>query len=136
MVVDRRAEVLDHFFAGKGEPTTLGTETQDAIKNSPDQQAREERIRTGQTSNVSRGNYGVDVTCQKYFVGDTPVHYSTTCGGGSCTTTFTSRGDGFWDVAFGDFDGPGPRGEVPGGTPYPFRPFSWQVMFPDPRTGP
>jgi hypothetical protein len=115
----------------------LGAESQAAIKNSPDQRYRAERIRSGKTSNIERGNYGVDVTREKFFIGDTPVHYRTACEGGTCTATFTSKGDGFWDVLY-DVDGPGPRGEVPGrevpgGHPYPFVPFSWDMRFPDPR---
>jgi RHS repeat-associated protein len=132
-VVDTTAEAISHYFSGNGEAVELGPESRAAIKNSPEQQMRAERIRSGNTPNLNRGNYGVDVTREKYFIGDTPVHYETLCRGGSCTTTFTSRGDGFWDVMF-DVDGPGPRGEVPGGTPYPFLPFSWEMTFTDPRS--
>jgi RHS repeat-associated protein len=136
-VVNSTFEALQHYFRGNGEPAELGPDVQDAIINSRDQQYRYDRIRTGRTPSLDRGVYGVDVELDgAYFVGDTPIEYQTLCRSGSCTTTFTSRGDGFWDVVR-DVDRGGPRGELPGGTPYPFLPFSWQRTFPDPRsTGP
>ena len=133
-VVNSTFEALQHYFRGNGEPAELGPDVQDAIINSRDQQYRYDRIRTGRTPNLDRGVYGVDVELDgAYFVGDTPIEYKTLCRSGSCTTTFTSRGDGFWDVVR-DVDRGGPRGELPGGTPYPFLPFSWQQTFPDPRS--
>jgi hypothetical protein len=133
-VVNSTIEALQHYFRGNGEPAELGPDVQDAIINSRDQQYRYDRISTGRTPNLDRGVYGVDVELDgAYFVGDTPIEYQTLCRSGSCTTTFTSRGDGFWDVVR-DVDRGGPQGELPGGTPYPFLPFSWQRTFPDPRS--
>jgi len=119
---------------GPGEPARLGEESRAAIKNSLDQQVRSERIRTGKTSNLFRGRYGVDVTREKFFIGRTAVEYQTDCAGGECTTTFTGAvDDGFWDP-IGKADGPGPRGEIPPGKPYYFVPFQWTMTFRDPRT--
>ena len=52
------------------------------------------------------GNYGVDMTSDYFFVGDTVVEY---CAVGICVAKFTGFArDGFWDVTrFGD-DGMGP----------------------------
>ena len=133
-VVNSTFEALRHYFWGNGEPAELGPDVQDAVINSRGQQYRYDRIRTGRTPNLDRGVYGVDVERDgAYFVGDTPIEYQTLCRSGRCNTTFTSRGDGFWDVAR-DVDRGGPRGELPGGTPYPFLPFYWQRTFPDPRS--
>ena len=72
------------------------------------------------------GNYGVDMTNDYFFVGDTAVEYSISCAVTVCVAKFTgcARNE-FWDVTpFGD-DGMGPKGELPGGNPYPFVPHRW-----------
>ncbi len=133
-IVNSTYQAFQHYFSGNGGAAALGTDVQSAIINSRDQQYRFERIRTGRTSNLDRGVYGVNVEFDgAYFVGDTPIEFETLCRTGTCATTFTSRGDGFWDVVR-DVDRGGPSGEIPGGTPYPFLPFSWERTFPDPRS--
>ncbi len=66
-----------------------------------------------------------------YHVGDTNVYYEQTCSGDTCTTIFTAKEDGFWDPVY-DIDGKGPKGEVPGGTPFGYNPFKWQETYPNP----
>jgi RHS repeat-associated protein len=94
IVVDSTPAAVRHYVMGDGSPVTWGPNTQNAIKNSSDQQYRSDRITSGQTSSME-GVYGVNVEGQVYHVGDTPVHYSTVCNGSTCTTTYTSKGDGF-----------------------------------------
>lgn len=133
-VVNSTWEATELYFRGSGEPAILGPDVQDAIINSRDQQYRYDRIRTGRTSNIFSGDYGVNLEFDgAYFVGETSIIYDTVCARGSCTTTFTSQGDGFWDIRPGPGDRQGPVGEIPGGRPYPFAPFSWRRSFPDPR---
>ena len=128
-IIDSTKEALDHYFNGNGQDVQLGPNTQDAIKNSSDQQFRLNRIKQGLSTSNS-GNYGVDVTSDIFHVGDTPVHYSTVCNNTTCTATFESRGDGFWDPIY-SADGIGPQGEF-GGTPFRYLPFQWQETYPKP----
>ncbi len=123
-------QAVKHYFFGNGESVALDQYTKDSIINSNDQKYRSHRIRTGQTTRLS-GNYGVDVTDKMYHVGDTTVSYDTQCGVSTCTTTYTGQGDGFWDPVI-DVDGIGSGGEIPGGTPYPYDPFSWSETYPNP----
>lgn len=127
-VVDSTGEALSHYVNGNGEEVELGPKTQEAIKNSEDQKYRSERIQSGETPSL-KGSYGVNVEKIVYHVGDTPIFYETKCSGGSCTTTYTNKGDGFWDP-FYDSDGRGPQGEF--GTPFGYKSFQWSETYPNP----
>jgi hypothetical protein len=129
-IIDSTKEALDHYLNGNGQDVQLGPTTQDAVKNSTDQQNRLTRIKQGLTTS-NTGNYGVDVTSETFHVGDTPLHYNTVCNNTTCTTSFESRGDGFWDPVY-SADGIGPKGEFFGGTPFRYLPFQWQESYPKP----
>jgi len=97
-----------------------------------EQLKREQKIRNGETTSLS-GNYGVNMTTSMYHVGNTRVDYSTTCGSKSCVTDFSGfTQDGFWDVTGINNDRMGPGGELKGGNPYPYIPFSWTISYPNP----
>lgn len=129
-IIDSTKDALDHYFNGNGQDVQLGPNTQDAIINSKDQQYRLNRIKQGLSTSNS-GNYGVDVTSEMFHVGDTPLHYNTVCNNTTCTTSFESRGDGFWDPVY-SADGIGPQCEIFGGIPFRYLPFQWQETYPKP----
>ncbi|WP_298775587.1 hypothetical protein [uncultured Shewanella sp.] len=131
IVIDSTNDALDHYITGNGETAELGPNTKSAIMNSDDQLYRLDRIRTGKTSS-NKGNYSVDLefdSWDNYHVGNTRIDYSTQCAGSTCSTTFTSGQDGFWDPIY-DSDGYGPQGEF--GTPFKYKSFQWTEVYPKP----
>lgn len=118
-------QAVAQYYGGKGESVNLGGDIQKALQNSPEQKTHQENIVTGKTSS-DNGNYGVDLTKQFFFIGSTPVDYSTTRGTKYGVTTFTGFvRDGFWDPI-------GLNIEV-GGKPYAFNPVTWIVSYPNPK---
>jgi len=130
--IDSNGEAVDHYYQGKGEMVKLGPKTQLEIKTSDDMEYFKNRIQTGQTSNPAQGKVSVNMTSESgtYHVGTTPISYVTTCEKVVCTTTYTSSGDGFRDIFWGD-DLNGPLGEL-GGDPYEYLPFKWSESYMNP----
>ena len=140
-VIDSTREAVDHYRNGNGEQVELGPRTKRALRNSRQQRHRSRRIRTGRTSRLS-GNYRVNLTLRIFHIGRTTVQYKTECNGRTCTTTYTGftrnlpgdgyGPDGFWDITPGSDDTVGPQGELRGGTPYPYTPYTWKETYPNP----
>lgn len=141
VVIHGTASAFAHYMYGSGERAVLDESLQQAIKDSADQKFREDRIITGKSDNMFEGVYAVDMEIESldtYFIGKTDIFYSTTCDSSTCKTDFTSQGDGFWDAGdplnFFEGDGMGSAYALPGGTPYPFVPFSWSIAFANPAS--
>ena len=132
-VIENSYDADKHYEMGNGEPAIIGYNAQQIIKNSEDVKYYQNRIETGQTPMPSNGNFGTDVTFNylTFHMGDTPISYSTVCNKSTCTTTYTSHGDGVWDIFTGE-DHEGPYGELFGGTPFQYVPFEWNVTFENP----
>ena len=134
-VVDGTVAATAHYYQGNGQTVGLGPDSQASIRQSNRQQLAERRLRDGTSEDPNRGRYGVDSSM--VYIGDTVVTYETSCNDSTCTTTFHGAvDDGYWDVNIlvpeSQHDGPGPIAELPGGTPYAFRTFTWQITYPDP----
>ena len=132
--VDSSWEATKHYFGGNGESVNLGPNAQNALKNSDEQKYRQERIVSGVTP-LDEGDYGVDLTYEQFYIGDTNVDYYTTRGTKYGVTTFDGFvRDGVWDVVPSrGGDGPGLKRELPGSTPYSFNPYSWTISYPAPN---
>ena len=131
--VDSNSDAVSHYYGGSGQSVNLGPTTTNLLKNHPEQQRREGRIRGGQTSSLS-GNYGVNMESSMFHVGQTTVDYNTTCGSKSCVTNFTGFArDAFRDPL--DMERLGLPVIEPGGTPYPYNPYNWTISYPTPYKG-
>lgn len=132
--INNTTQAVAQYYGGKGENVNLGSGIQSALQNSSEQKMHQENIVTGKTSS-DVGSYGVNLTKEYFFVGNTPVDYSTTRGTKFGVTTFTGfTRDGFWDpITSRGGDGMGPKREYPGGTPYQFNPYTWVVSYPNPQ---
>jgi len=143
IIVDSTEEAKNHYISGNGEEAALGPITIKKLLNSPEQKLHEYRIRSGQTT-LLNGNYSINMTKTIFHIGETTVVYNTTIGTTFGVTIFTAFvNDGFWDVSHNklivklkrkdDSDGPGPKYEIRGAKPYPYRPFKWAISFPAPK---
>ena len=137
ITIDSTGQAWHHYYHGHGESANIGPNTIQALMQSPEQRLHEGRIRKGLTSSL-QGNYSVNLTfsARTFYIGHTPVDYSTTCGSAFCVTDFSAfRRDGFWDVddLLNVFHGDtmGPKEELPGGHPYHFVPFNWTISYPN-----
>lgn len=140
-IIDTTAEAQNHYFSGNGETARMGPNTQAALRNHPDVQHQLSALKSG-SATVTNGNRGINMQNHVFHVGDTAVVFTTTCDSDQCTTEFTGfvnaipgtniidGPDGFWDI-LGGGDRAGPKGELPGGTPYEYEPYEWTEEYPD-----
>lgn len=139
--IDSTAQAALHYYIGGGSTVSLGPNTVNAIKNSPDVDHYRQRIEGGLTSGPAQGSgLSIDMTWRgvDYFhLGRMTLSYRTTCRGNTCTTTYTVDDDGFVDpnylssYIFGGDDSLGPNNEL-GGTPFDYRPVTWSETFTNP----
>ncbi len=150
MVIDTGfSQATEHYFGGDGSDVLLGIKTRKALIDSPEQQQLLADLAAGRKPGtglhspdlefdrrlpvVRIGGKEVGVpSFDTYHVGNIPVDWKTHCEGGVCTTTFTTQPDGIDDI-FADHDDAGPAHELPGGTTFRYRPFSWTESYPDPN---
>jgi len=138
-VIDNTEEALDHYLNGDGSSVQLGEKTIKALIADEDFVKRHQRIISGKTTS-KKGFFGVDLTQEIFHVGDTKVNYSINCSDGSCTVNYEFfANDGFWDAdVIGENvlgispDGPGPRLELQGGTPYYYQKVRAHFTFENP----
>ena len=134
--IDSTASAVRQYYDDpSGADVTLGSNTEAALKNNPRVQRAIDNLTSGSTT--PDGSFGVNLTASatSFHVGNTAIDYSTACGRANCTTTFVGFvRDGFWDVTSDSGgDRAGPANELRGGTPYAYKPYSWQITYPLPE---
>ena len=133
LVIDSTLEAWNHYINGNGDSVILGTKSTSALLNSTEHQRALSNIMSGNTD--LSGNYGVNLEFEDstYHIGDTTIHYSTVCEGGSCTTTFTGFVTAQGDIITGADSFSDPTGfGIEFGTPFDYERYIWKETFKDP----
>jgi hypothetical protein len=132
--VDSNMESIDHYYSGNSRPAQLGSNTIKALLNSKDYMRIQTRLVTGQAQ-VLNFTARVDLTFDgAFFVGRTPLTYSTSCNSSTCITSFSAfGGDSFSDPLDLGFE---PSMGGPGGAavaqPYNFIPVNFSIQYSNP----
>jgi hypothetical protein len=110
----------------------LGPKSTSALQGLEEHQKALQNIKSGNTDMI--GNYGVQLEWKEntYHIGDTGVHYMTTCGSGSYTTIFIGfvRAQGDLILRPDSFETPLQpiyNGEF--GTPFDYIPKVWEETY-------
>lgn len=132
--VDGNISAMDHYYSGNSRPAQLGPNTIKALLNSKDYTRIQTRLVTGQAQ-VLNFTARVDLTFDgAFFVGRTPLTYSTSCNSSTCITSFSAfGGDSFSDPLDLGFE---PSMAGPGGAavaqPYNFIPVRFSIQYANP----
>nr|WP_201587214.1 hypothetical protein [Psychrobacter sp. HII-4] len=139
IIIDSNQAAVYQYFNGNGEAVELGATTKSRLRNHDRQKAALARLKSGVTD--MDGFYRVDMTRgsnSMFHVGRTGVEYDTQCNNGICTTTFKGfqQKDKTTGRIYPDaFVDPIDIGIEVGGTPYDYKPYVWQEIYPDNFTG-